>query len=261
MRDEKFKRMIANIKFCLRVALLSLLSFSCFSHPLLINETLCVPDSPPYSGKNLKSNGPLAELIVNSLKMSNIELKLISPPWARIMHQAQDAKCMIAGLWPSPQRRKIFYFSTKPVIKQTLGLYIKRNRKLEEIHNGTIAIQRSTYLSKNISQKHWKFYDVRSIKQGAQMLALSRVDALYAEVGRMNYLLTKNKDLANEIKLTKPIIENVYGYLAVSKKHENAENIIAALDKNIERALSEIKNPEIEYLNLANEFTATDNTK
>lgn len=247
------------VQFHLALTLL-FASFSCSAQPLIKNEVLCIPDSPPYSGQSLQYNGPLAELIVNSLKMSNIELTLISPPWARIMRKAKDAKCIIAGLWPTAQRKEHFYFSTKPVIKQTLGLYIEKHRQLTDISNGTLALQRSTYVSKNMPKKAWKFYDVRSIKQGAQMLALSRVDALYAEVGRMSYLLSKNDDLAKKIKLSQPIIEHVYGYLAVSKKHKNAKSIINALDSNIEKALLEMKSPEVKYLNLSNKSIEINDT-
>lgn len=247
---------------CFHVALTLLLiaSFHSSAQPLIKNDVLCIPDSPPYSGKSLQYNGPLTELIVNSLKKSNIELTLISPPWARIMHEAKEAKCIIAGLWPTAQRKEHFYFSEKPVIKQTLGLYIRKDRQLTDISNGTLAIQRSTYVSKNISITDWNIYDVSSINQGAQMLALSRVDALYAEVGRMDYLLSKNEDFAKKIKLSQPIIEHVYGYLAISKKHKNAKNILNALDSNIEKVLLDLKSSEVKYLNLSNEFIENHDT-
>lgn len=247
--------MAFNIQFFLKVTLLLSISFNCLSNVLLKNEMLCIPDSPPYSGSNFLNNGPLTELIVNSFKLSNIDLKLTSPPWARIMFDGKNGKCMIAGLWPSAERKEMFYFSKKPVVRQTLGLYIKKDKNIESISNGLMAVQRSTYLSKNLSKKDWTYYEVRTIAQGAQMLALSRVDALYAEVGRMNYLLLNEQEIAKQIKLTSPVIEYVYGYLAISKQHKNAKKLIEVFDKNAEEALRLMKNPDTHYLNLNNYLT------
>ena len=171
------------------------------------------------------------------------------------MFDVQNGKCMIAGLWPSAKRKEMFYFSKKPVIRQTLGLYIKKDKNIEDISNGLIAVQRSTYLSKNLSKKDWTYYEVRTIVQGAEMLALSRVDALYAEVGRMNYLLLNEQEIAKQIKLTSPVIEHVYGYLAISKQHKNAKKLVELFDSNVEEALRQMKNPGTHYLNLNNYLT------
>lgn len=234
------------------ISLLFFVCFESFANALPENETLCIPESPPYSSSELPYHGPLTELIVNSLKLSNINVTLLSPPWARIMREGEKGNCIIAGLWPTEERRKVFYFSTKPVIKQALGIYIEKDKELADIRNGVLALQRSTYLSKNISTQQWKYYNVKSTVQGAQMLALSRVDALFAEIGRMQYLLSEDKELAQKIKLTSPIIEYVYGYVAVSKQHKNAKKIIEAIDNNVELALNQLQSAEAHYLNLNN---------
>ena len=234
----------------LKVVLLLTISFSCFGNVSMVTETLCIPDSPPYSGTSLPNNGPLAELVVNALKLANIKVELTFPPWARIIKEASNGHCMIAGLWPTAQRKELFYFSEKPIIKQSLGLYISKDRNIEDITNGLMAVQRSTYLSNKISRNDWRFYEVRSIAQGAQMLARSRVDVLYAEVGRMNYMMINDPQLAENIKLTSPIIEQVYGYLAISKKHKNAKEIMAIFNNKAEQALTTMKKSTAQYLDL-----------
>lgn len=228
----------------LSISLFLVTSFYCLGHETIKKEVLCLPESPPYSGKNIINNGPISEVIVNSLKLAGINVQVMIAPWARIMREAEYGRCMIGGLWPSKHRRTIFHLSTKPAIKQTLGLYIRSEQTLQEVQGGVLAIQRSSYLPATLKQQNWTLHEVAHPFQGLGMLALSRVDALFAETGHMNYLISQDDILSKEIKLAIPELQVVYGYLAVSKKNPNAKEIVDTFDKNVEKVLKILSHPD-----------------
>jgi len=228
----------------LSISLLFVTSFYCFGYETTRNEVLCVPESPPYSGKNIINKGPVSEVIVNALSSTGINVQVMIAPWARIMHEAENDKCMIGGLWPTIHRKTLFYFSTKPAIKQMLGLYIRSDKTLQEVQGGILAMQRSSYLPAVLMQQSWMLHELTHPSQGLGMLALSRVDALFAETGHMNYLIAQDDLLTKEIKLAIPELQEVYGYLAVSKKNPNAKEIIDTFDKNVEKVLKRMSHRE-----------------
>jgi len=228
----------------LSISLFLMASFNCFGYETTKEVVLCVPETPPYSGKDLKNKGPLSELIVNSLKLTGINVQIQIAPWARIIHEAENGRCMIGGLWPTKLRKKLFHFSSKPVVKQVLGMYIRKDKTLQDIQGGTLAIQRLSYLPAELRQQNWLFHELTYPSQGLGMLARSRVDALFAETGHINYLIAQDDTLAKTIKLAIPELQVVYGYLAVSKKNRNAKEIIDAFDNNVEKVLNKISNSE-----------------
>ncbi|KGJ95096.1 substrate-binding periplasmic protein [Colwellia psychrerythraea] len=231
------------VKF-LPISLLLVTSFYCFGYETTKKEVLCVPESPPYSGKNIINKGPLSEVIVNALNLTGINVQVMIAPWARIMHEAENDRCMIGGLWPTKRRKALFHFSTKPAIKQMLGLYIRSDKTLKEVQGGILAMQRSSYLPAVLMQQNWMLHELTHPSQGLGMLALSRVDALFAETGHMNYLIAQDDILTKEIKLAIPELQAVNGYLAVSKKNPNAKEIIDTFDKNVEKVLKRMRHSE-----------------
>jgi hypothetical protein len=118
-----------------------------------------------------------------------------------------------------------------------LGLYIRSDKTIQEVEGGILAIQRSSYLPEVLMQQNWMFHELTHPSQGLGMLVLSRVDALFAETGHMNYLIAQDDLLTKEIKLATPDLQTVYGYLAVSKKNPNAKSIIETFDNNVEQVL------------------------
>ena len=145
---------MAPIVKLLSISLFLMTSFCCFGYELTKEEVLCVPETPPYSGKDIINNGPLSEVIVNTLRLTGINVQVQVAPWARIMHEAENDRCMIGGLWPTKLRKTLFHFSTKAVIKQMLGLYIRSDKTLQDVQGGTLAIQRLSYLPAVLIQQN-----------------------------------------------------------------------------------------------------------
>lgn len=229
----------------LSISLLLVSSFCCFCYETAKEEVLCVPETPPYSGQDIINKGPLSEIIVNTLRVTGIDVQVQIAPWARIMHEAENDRCMIGGLWPTKLRKTLFHFSTKPVIKQMLGLYIRSDKTLQDVQGGSLAIQRFSYLPTVLIQENWMLHELTYPSQGLGMLALSRIDALFAETGHINYLIAQNDILAKEIQLAIPELQAVYGYLAISKTNPNAKEIIDAFDNNVEMVLNKMRNSEV----------------
>lgn len=228
----------------LPISLLLVTSFYCSGYEKAIKEVLCVAESPPYSGKNIANKGPLTEVIVNALTLTGIKVQVMIAPWARIMHEAQNDRCMIGGLWPTKRRKTLFHFSTKPAIKQMLGLYIRSDKTLQEVQGGILAVERASYIPEVLMQQSWMLHELTHPSQGLAMLALSRVDALFAETGHMNYLIAQDDILTKEIKLAIPEVQAVYGYLAVSRNNPNAKKIIDTFDKNVEKVFKRMSHHE-----------------
>jgi polar amino acid transport system substrate-binding protein len=228
----------------LPISLFLVTSFYCSGYEKIKKEVLCVPESPPYSGKNIINKGPLTEVIVNALTLTGINVQVMIAPWARIMHEAENDRCMIGGLWPTKHRKTLFHFSTKPAIKQTLGLYIRSDKTLQGVQGGILAMQRSSYIPEVLMQQNWMLHELTHPSQGLGMLVLSRVDALFAETGHMNYLIAQDDTFTKKIRLVIPEMQAVYGYLAVSKKNPNAKKIIDAFDNNVEKVLESMSHHE-----------------
>tara|TARA_B110000091_G_C13819686_1_gene479997 strand:+ start:1185 stop:1847 length:663 start_codon:yes stop_codon:yes gene_type:complete len=214
-------------------------SFYCFGNENLKQATLCAVESPPYSSSYLPNDGPMIELIVNTLNLAGIEVRVRFSSWARSLYDADKGLCLIAGIWPTKERRSRFIFSSKPVVKQVLGLYINSGKNIEEVMGGVLAVERSSYLPKILTQQLWEHYEIVSPIHGVNMLVKSRVDALFAAEGHINFLALENEKLTNQIKLAIPELDTVYGYLA-SNKDKKGKNIIDAFNNNIEQVLKQV---------------------
>lgn len=66
------------------------------------------------------------------------------------------------------------------------------------------------------------------------MLAKSRVDALYGEVGHIDYLINRDEKLMKGIDVTIQKVDTKFGFLVVFKNHPNGISIINSFDENIE---------------------------
>jgi hypothetical protein len=218
--------------------ILLLIGFNCISTEIDSKALLCVPEAPPYSGSQLPNGGPLTKVVVEALHLANINVEIRYAPWARILHDAGNGNCLILGLWSTKQRRDLFHFSTHPIVKQELGLYTINNNFIES-KKGILAVERSSYMPDTLKQRAAGLYEVTSIKQGLEMLAKSRVDALYGEMGHINYLLHFNDVFKNKNNISFQTLETKFGFLAISKSTPHAISILKSFDTNIEAAFKQ----------------------
>lgn len=211
--------------------------------PLAAKEVLCIPEAPPYSSKKLGSDAILTNLVLKVFKLTEYSVTPKYDVWARLFHDADNGKCLLVGVWRNPKRDKQFLYSSKPIIKQHLGVYIRSNQTLEDTKGGVLAIERSSYvfqnatdmsyLPKELNEHQWTFKKITSIEQGIKMLLTSRVDAVYSETGHTDHLLSSNQNMADKIQKTTPIIDTKLAYIAVSKKHKKGKKILVEFDANM----------------------------
>lgn len=228
---------------------------TCFSAEINSKEFLCVPESPPYSGSQLPNGGPLTEVVVETLRLAKIKVELRHAPWARILHDAKNGECLVLGLWSTKQRRAIFHFSSLPIIKQELGLFTTNKSSFSDLGKGVLAVQRFSYVPPKLMQQAGNIYEVTSIKQGLEMLAKSRVDVLYAEMGHVNHLIGLDDVFKKTNRIFTQKVETKLGYLAISKNHPNATRILNSFDKNIKPVFKQIDNTDNQWVPL--EFLST----
>jgi len=226
--------------------------FNCTSTEISSKVFLCVPEAPPYSGSQLPNGGPLTKVVVEALHLANISVEIRYAPWARILHDAGNGNCLILGLWSTKQRRAIFHFSTHPIVKQTLGLYTTNNKSFTAIEKGILAVERSSYISDTLKQQAAGLYEITSIKQGLEMLAKSRVDALYGEMGHINYLIHLDDVFKNKINISFQTLETKFGFLAISKSNPHAISILKSFDLNIEAAFKQANITENSWVPVEN---------
>lgn len=225
-------------KLLFAILLLSI-CFNCTSTEISSKALLCVPEAPPYSGSQLPNGGPLTKVVVEALRLAKINVEIRYAPWARILRDAEYGNCLILGLWSTKQRRAIFHFSTHPIIKQELGLYTINKKNFADIEKGILAVERSSYISESLKQQAAKLYEITSIKQGLEMLAKSRVDALYGEMGHINYLIHLDDVFKNKNNISFQTLEIKRGFLAISKSNPHALSILKSFDTNIEAAFKQ----------------------
>ncbi len=226
------------LKLLYLIILLSI-CFNCTSTEISSKAFLCVPEAPPYSGSKLPNGGPLTKVVVEALRLAKINVEIRYAPWARILHDAENGNCLILGLWSTKQRRAIFHFSTHPIVKQTLGLYTINKKNFTEIDNGILAVERSSYISESLKQQAAELYEITSVKQGLEMLAKSRVDALYGEMGHINYLIHLDDVFNNKNNISFQTLETKLAFLAISKSNPHAISILKLFDRNIEAAFKQ----------------------
>jgi hypothetical protein len=177
---------------------------------------------------------------VETLRLAKIKVKIRYAPWARILHDAKNGECLVLGLWSTKQRKAIFHFSSLPIIKQELGLFTTNKNSFSDLSKGVIAVQRLSYVPEKLIQQAENVYEITSIKQGLEMLAKSRVDVLYAEMGHVKHLISLDDAFNKTKKIFTQKIETKLGYLAISKSHPNATSILNSFDKNIKTAFKQI---------------------
>lgn len=227
--------------------LLLLLSVGAHSQNNYNKAVLCVPDVPPWYGKNLPHSGPLTKATVKALTHAGYEVRLQHASWARIMFDAQQGKCMILGLWETKERRAHFYYSAMPLVRQTLGVYTRRNVNIDALKGGVLAVERSTYVPDSLVAQGWKIYELTSLTKGLEMLRLARIDALYSETGHMDYLIAKDSKFKDEIVKAVPQIEVKFGHLAASKNYQGAQRVLAAFDQHIEAVFAQMVGEEANW--------------
>ncbi|MAG76268.1 MAG: hypothetical protein CL811_05855 [Colwelliaceae bacterium] len=213
-------------------------------------ETLCAVEQPPYSASEYENTGPLNQLVIESFRIAGIKIDVIFSSWARALQDAEAGRCIIAGMWPTKERRQIFYFSERPIIKQRLGIYTLKSELYQQMDGGIIAVERSSYIPNALNKPGWFTYEVTSPAAGANMLASKRVNALYAETGYLNYLINKDKYLADRIWLSLANLQTVNGYLIVSKRKPNAEALISAFNQHFPKVLIANNIPRFKQLNI-----------
>lgn len=209
--------------------------------------TLCIPEAPPYSGKELADGGPLTDMVTEVFQRSGMNVVTVFPPWARLMQMGKQGKCLIVGLWRNAERDKLFSYSDKPVLYQKLALYIRRGNELKNLYPGVLAKERLSYVPLILQKQKWQMHDVVSVSQGLKMLIQSRADVLYGETGHIDFLISKSPEHFGKIDKVYPLLEVKGGYVAGAKSYKGIDKILESFDKEFSQYI--LLNQKLFFLN------------
>lgn len=215
-------------------------------------------DWEPYIGKNLKNNGPLAEVIKSALENEGYSLKLIFLPWVRAVNEAAKGHDGIDGYFPEYYdnlKEDKFIFSN-PFFESKVGFYInKKNRqkivyKLDKsnlnntyknMYNLNFGVVRG-YINEEIFDANQKISKIESTTDEKNLLLLNegRVDVILIDEYVAKYYLKNNPDLLfsqNKFLFLEPPLQVHKLYIAWSKLSSEIPNKVKIFNQGLDKLI------------------------
>ncbi|ALT77827.1 substrate-binding periplasmic protein [Paucibacter sp. KCTC 42545] len=200
---------------------------------------LCLTEFPPFNSQDLPGRGPLIEIAVEAFRRSGSSVEVHFLPWARLMKEAEEAKCAILGLWRNEARDRLFAYS-QPIMQMELGYFGKRGSASDPSGPKTaggqsICTQRGSYLSPALQQLDLRFEPVLDLPTCLRMLAKDRVDLAYGNKALGMHFLNQaaNREIAALVQWKSPELESKDHLLAVLKTDPRRERILRDFNRGL----------------------------
>lgn len=212
------------------------------------NKTISISTGewPPFISEKLKHHGVAARIITESFASRNINVKYGWFPWERAYNNVKNGSWDASAIWAvTPERSKELLFSD-PIVKNkhvlfftaekhvnwksfddlsglTIGAtngYFNGHEFEEAERNGLITVDRTSIESNNFKK-----------------LAANRLDAVIAEIDTgydiMHQIL--NAEQVEKIVVNQKAVSSFTNHLVISKKLENAEQLISTFNKGLKQ--------------------------
>ncbi len=196
---------------------------------------VCVGDFPPYNSPRLPRMGPVLDLAQQAFQRAGYAMQAAFMPWARILKEGEEGRCLILGIWRNAARDQLFSYSA-PLLEQELGFFVRRGEQPavaspEALQRLRIGVERGSYLPEALRQPGLKLDLASALNTNLHKLAKARVDLAFGERAAGLYQLAREPELRARVQWLEPGLERKPTYLAFSHRHPEGEALRLAFDQ------------------------------
>ena len=207
---------------------------------------VCVGDFSPYNSPRLPRMGPIFDLAQQAFQRVDYTMQAEFMPWARILKEGEEGRCLILGIWRNAARDQLFDYSS-PLVEQELGFFVKRGSLPElrkEASNGKhnvdtlrrlrIGIERGSYLPELLRDPGLQLDLASALNSNLRKLAKDRIDLAFGAKDAGLYMLTREPELRARVEWLAPGLESKPTYLAFSRRAPDADAMRAAFEQGLQ---------------------------
>lgn len=199
---------------------------------------VCVGDFPPYNSPRLPRMGPVFDLAQQAFQRAGYTMQAEFMPWARIMKEGEEGRCLILGIWRNAARDQLFSYSA-PLLEQELGFFARRGEtpelsSPEALRRLRIGVERGSYLPEPLRHAELKLDPASSLTANLHKLAKDRIDLAFGERAAGQYQLAREPELRSRLSWLEPGLELKPTYLAFSLRDPQADVLRQAFDQGLQ---------------------------
>ena len=198
---------------------------------------VCVGDFPPYNSPRLPRMGPIFDLAQQAFQRAGYTMQAEFMPWARILKEGEEGRCLILGIWRNAARDQLFDYSS-PLVEQELGFFVKRGSQkmthnAETLRRLRIGVERGSYLPELLRDPGLQLDLASALNSNLRKLAKDRIDLAFGAKDAGLYMLAKEPELRARIDWLAPGLESKPTYLAFSRRDPQAEALRSAFEQGL----------------------------
>ncbi len=200
--------------------------------------SICVGNFPPFNSPRLPKQGPVIEIASEAFRRAGYAVQTQFMPWARILKEGEDRKCLILGIWRNPQRDMTFNYSLS-ILQQELGFFGRHDaiskdwREAGALQQGLIGVERGSYLPPALQEPGLRLDLSGGIKLNLQKLARGRVELAFGNKDSGQYAIKNEPGLQEAVQWLPPGLERKDTYLACAKNHPEQEALLSAFNQGL----------------------------
>lgn len=198
----------------------------------------------PYTGDGLPNQGLASEIVTTALKDAGYASTVSVMPWARALAQTYAGNADgIVAVWATRERRQNLvlsnvYLSNRMVLLHMHGKYADR-KTLADLTGLIVGVGRNyDYSDGFLASTNFDRRPADRVLQNLQKLSVGRVDLVLEDDLIAQYNLSRYRDdipALGEIELIKPPLFVLPLYFGVSRKHADAELIVARFNDALKK--------------------------
>lgn len=234
--------MINIVKSILLTAIAIMLPFMAIAE----NKTISISTGewPPFISENLKHHGVAARIISESFASQNINVKYGWFPWKRTYNLVKTGSWDASAIWAiTPERSKQVLFSDPVIVNKNVLFFSKEKyidwKSLDDLSGLVIGATNGYFNGQEFEQAEKSgliTVERTSIESNNfKKLAAHRLDAVIAEIDTgydiMHHVL--NTEQIESIIVNPKQVSALINHLVISKKLDNAEQLITIFNKGL----------------------------
>lgn len=198
-------------------------------------------DYPPYYGKSLENKGPIAELVTEAFKTSNIEVELQHLTWQESLKRLKSGEIdALFSAWKRKDREQWLAYSEPVAIDHLVLLNRKSNNKqltnFNEIISQRFGVVSGYQLPTEISQKANIVSRFETESENLRALSTGAIDTLLIDKRVAKHLICQSSVIGSEIiQWFDTFTFKETQHLVVSKKTDQHKKFVSSFNLGLKQ--------------------------